>query len=789
MDEKSLEILEFPRIREILSGYTSFSAAKELALNLTPSSDEWLVSLYLNQAKEARAFLSLEPGFSAGEIQDVRDQVKMAAKGKVLDPEVLVSIQRALAGARYVRGRLSRYSAEFPLLWDIAQRVVPLAGLEADISHCINLNGEILDTASDKLTSIKQRLKEVRQQIVSRLDKMVKSGAYLPYLQDSLITEREGRYVIPVKVESRRDVRGIVHDVSNTGATIFIEPMETVEMGNELRELVIAEKQEIEHILASLSEGAGANEEIISQNIGVLAELELILAKARYADKVKAIVPDISGGDDKIDNNSRVLHLVNARHPLLKGNAVPITVEINKDFGVLVITGPNTGGKTVTLKTIGLLAIMAQAGLPIPAGEGTAVPIFDGIFADIGDEQSIEQTLSTFNWHMNNIVRFVNGTTSKSLVLVDELGTSTDPAEGSALARAILLYFLLRGVMTVATTHFSELKAFAHTTPGIENAALDFDPVTFMPTYHLTVGIPGGSNALATASRLGLSPEIIASARGMLSQGSVELEQLISSLMKEKQKAESLKMDLEKKLAETEKEKKELDAELAGFAQQEQRILRETRDRLVEKTAELQREIKETSAHLRRAKSLEDIERAKKSLAATQNSLRSDAFGGTKPRVRANPDRTLTPERIEVGDTVWIMDTNLRGTVTSVGKQVEVQVGGKKVRVSPDNLAKVDVPMKEVSPSVATITTSAMSRVRPEINLRGKRADEVEAELDHYLNDASLAGLSQVRIIHGIATGVVRQIVRDFLASHPLVKSFHPGGRNNGGDGVTIAVL
>jgi DNA mismatch repair protein MutS2 len=745
MDSKSLEILEFPRVREILAGFTSFSAAKELSLNLTPSTDTWLVTLYLNQAKEAIEFLNTEPGFSAGEIKDIREQVRMASKGKVLDPEVLVTIQRALAGARIVRGAMSRHSTEFPLLWDMAQKIVPLPNIEADIARCINLNGEILDTASDKLIGIKQRLKEVRQRIVSRLDRMVKSEAYLPYLQDSLITEREGRYVIPVKVESQRDVRGIVHDVSNTGATIFIEPMETVEMGNELRELIIAEKQEIERILLALSGEAGESEEIISQDVGVLAELELVLAKARYAGKVKGIVPDISESDDK---SGRVLRLVSARHPLLRGNAVPITVEIGKDFSILVITGPNTGGKTVTLKTIGLLAMMAQAGIPIPAGEETVVPVFDGIFADVGDEQSIEQTLSTFNWHMNNLVRFVKGTTKRSLVLVDELGTSTDPAEGSALARAILLYFLSMGVMAVATTHFAELKVFAHTTPGIENASLDFDPVTFAPTYHLTVGVPGGSNALATAERLGLSPEIIASARSMLSAGSVELEQLITSMMAEKKKAEEIRLELEQKLDETDRAKKELDAELTEFAREEQHILRETRDKLVEKTAELQREIKEASADLKRAKSLEDIERAKKSLANVQTRLKSGDFGGTKAPTRAN----YTPERIEVGDTVWVLDTDIRGTVTAIGRQVEVQVGNSKVKVSADSLAKVAAPLKEASPSVATITTGAMSRVRAEIDLRGKRADEVEAELDRYLNDASLASLSQVRIIHGIAT-------------------------------------
>ncbi|MFC1865051.1 endonuclease MutS2, partial [Chloroflexota bacterium] len=528
MDDKSLEILEFPRIKEILAGFTSFQASHELALDLQPLSDYEQVSLLLKQSAEARYLLSLEPGFSIGGVIDIREAVKMAARGKILEPVSLVEIQQTLAAICQLRSSLGKLSQELPLLWNIAEGIVELHHLVKDIASCIAPSGELLDHASPKLAAVRQQLREARERLLERLEAIIRSPNGGKIIQEPIITEREGRYVLPVKIEFRKEIKGIVHDVSNTGATVFVEPWTIVEMGNTLRELVIEEVREIDRILGKLSAEVGTHEAEVSLSIALIAELDLALAKARYAKKARATEPVlttfIENEKGNTEEQASVIRLVEARHPLLTEKAEPLSVEIGRNFSILMITGPNTGGKTVALKTIGLLSLMTQAGIPIPASAKSHIPVFDGVFADIGDEQSIEQTLSTFSWHMGNIIRVINSATERSLVLLDELGTNTDPAEGSALSRSILLHFLSRGTMAIATTHYSDLKMFAHTTPGLQNASLDFDPVTLIPTYHLTVGIPGGSNALATASRLGLPPKIIANARGMLSKGTQELE-------------------------------------------------------------------------------------------------------------------------------------------------------------------------------------------------------------------------------------------------------------------------
>jgi DNA mismatch repair protein MutS2 len=441
MDSKTLEILEFPRVREILAEYTSFSASREQALRLQPSSDFEKVSLLLGQSAEARRLLSLEPGFSIGGVVDVCETVKMAARGKVLESVSLVEIRDTVIAISLVRTKLAKLSQELPLLWRVAQDIVDLRRLAEDIGDCFTQNGEVLDAVSPRLAEVRGQLRRIREQLLQRLQNMMSSARGHRIIQEPIITEREGRYVIPVKVEFRKEIKGIVHDVSNTGATVFVEPWATVELGNDIRELVLEERREIERILRELSGKVGVYEAEISRNIDLVAELDLALSKARYAEKVNAAEPIITGFDsDKECPDQVMLKLVSARHPLLKGKAVPLNVEIGKDFSILIITGPNTGGKTVALKTIGLLSLMTQAGIPIPASEDSCLPLFDDVFADIGDEQSIEQTLSTFSWHMGNVIHIIKGSTDKSLVLLDELGTSTDPEEGSALARAILLH-------------------------------------------------------------------------------------------------------------------------------------------------------------------------------------------------------------------------------------------------------------------------------------------------------------------------------------------------------------
>ncbi len=796
MDEKSVEVLEFAKVRQILAGFTSFSASRHLALNLEPSSDPALISRLLGQSAEARRLLSLQPDFSIRGALDVREAARMAARGKVLEPQQLVDIQDTLAAARNLRTNLGKLAKELPLLWDIAHQIVELTSLEEEIGRSISPTGELLDSASTRLATLRRQLKETHQQLLDRLESIIKSPRGRRCVQEAFVAEREGRYVIPLKAEFRKELKGIVHDVSNTGATVFVEPWSTVELGNDLRQLTVEEKLEVERILKALSARVGANETEISQNVSSIAELDLELAKARYAEKANAtepiIGPDGGSNEDKADPKRGVLRLVNARHPLLTGKAVPLSVEIGSDYSILVITGPNTGGKTVALKTIGLLTLMAQAGMPIPASEESYIPIFDGVFADIGDEQSIEQTLSTFSWHMGNIVRILRSSTEKGLVLLDELGTSTDPNEGAALARAILLHFLPRGTMVVATTHYRELKVFAHTTPGLRNASLDFDPATLAPTYHLTMGVPGGSNALAIASQLGLSPEIIDSAREMMAKGTQDIEMLLADLVSEKQRIENLRNGLEKEKEAAEGLRNHWQNEVQRLQQQERNMLREERDKLAEETAQLQREVRRASSELKKATSQENIERAEKALAAMREQLKSMS-SKIKARRSGLIGEQAEASEVGIGDRVWLTDIGLWATVLAVREedgQIDVQVGHTKLRMNLDDAEKLKPPAGKVLPEPPKVRRKLSTRVPSlELDLRGKRADEVAPELDRYLNDASLASLSQVRIIHGFGTGTVRQIVRDMLASHPLVKSFRPGERGEGGDGVTVVKL
>lgn len=792
MDKSSLEMLEFPKIRAILAGFASFSASQELATNLQPSSNHALVLLLLKQSAEARHILTLNPGFSIGGAHDIRETVRMAAKDKLLDPRMLLEIRETLSAARVVHNNLKRLSSELPALWNIATQITAKHSIEEQISKCITAAGEISDSASVKLATLRQQIKDTRQRLYEKLETMLKAKIQQKFIQEEpFITEREGRYVIPVKAEFRKEIKGIVHDISNTGATVFVEPWETVEMGNELRQSVIEEKQEIERILTFLSTQVGVDEIDICRNVELLAEIDLALAKARYAERIKGTEPVITNNNNNssFSFKSGVLKLVKARHPLLKGKVVPLNIEVGRDFSTLIITGPNTGGKTVAIKTIGLLALMAQAGIPIPASEESCLPIFDGVFADIGDQQSIEQTLSTFSWHISNIIRITHNSTQNSLVLLDELGISTDPVEGSALAKAILLHFLTRGIMTIATTHYSDLKVFAHTTTGMQNASLDFNPVTLSPTYHLTLGIPGRSNALSIASQLGLSQKIIASAREMLSQSSEEMDHLLADLVNERQKLEALNNELEKDKNKIENLKNHLENESKRLKEQERIVLQEIKDRLLQDAASLQKLVKEAESELRKVRKQENIERAKKTLEKVHGKMNSQTWQANVSCTTSISDN----ERISIGDRVQLVDSKLEGTVLLLienSHELEVQVGNFKLRVGVNEVEKIKAPADNISGEFTIVQKSQTKKLHSlELNLRGKRADEVPGLLDRYLNDAFLSRLSQVRIIHGYATGTVRQIVREILATHPLVKSYRPGNKDEGGDGVTIVQL
>ncbi|HXY74882.1 MAG TPA: hypothetical protein VEH58_06125, partial [Dehalococcoidales bacterium] len=612
MDTKTLEMLEFHKVREIIASYTSFPASNDLAHKLMPSSNPEQVALWLKQSSEARILLATHPDFNIGVIADIREIAGLANRAKILDTKDLSLVVSALTSIRLLKNSLSRMSPDFPLLWNIAKNIADLHSLEKEINSCVSPEGELLDSASAELQAIRHQIQRRRHEIIARLESIIHSARGQKVIQEPIVTERDGRYVIPVKVESKHDFQGIVHDVSNTGATVFIEPFESIESGNELRQLETEERREIERILSRLSGEIGSHASEISSAIAFSAEIDLIVAKGKFARRTNSSEPEIAAFDKEIQP---ALKLVEARHPLLAAKAVPLNIEIGKDFNILVITGPNTGGKTVALKTIGLLSLMALAGLPIPARETSVIPVYDRVFVDIGDEQSIEQTLSTFSWHITNLTHIIRESTNRSFVAIDELGTSTDPAEGSALARAILLRLLNKKLIAVATTHLGDLKAFAYATKGMQNASLDFDPVTFAPTYHLTIGVPGGSNALETAARLGLDIDIVAQARSMLSGGAREVEALIAGLNKERDHARIAREQAEEEKLHVERLKREMETSLKELQTKQKNIIQEARDKVVTEAAELQREIRETAAEMRKQKSKDSVERTRKVLA------------------------------------------------------------------------------------------------------------------------------------------------------------------------------
>jgi DNA mismatch repair protein MutS2 len=788
LDKASIEMLEFPRVRERLANYTSFPAGRELALALQPTSDAGWVQLLLKQSAEARRLISVRPDFHITEAYDVCEDVTRAQKGALLDAATLLKVLKTVTACRLARNGLSKMAEDLPALWGVVREISVLTEIEGEINKCLSPTGDVLDSASAQLADVRYRMRDTRRQLQERLSSIVKSKKGQEMLQEQLITERNGRYVLPVRVESKRDLKGIVHDVSNTGATVFIEPMETVETGNELRQLEVQERQEIERILAALSAAVGVAADDIATNIGALSRLDLALAKAYYAQKTRAVEPEIIAGTE---NGYRILKLVNGRHPLLKGEAVPLNVEIGKDYTVLIISGPNAGGKTVALKTIGLLVLMVQAGLPIPCSDGTAMPVFDEVFADIGDEQSIEHTLSTFSAHIQNIARIVKNTTPHSLVLLDELGISTDPGEGAALAQATLMHFIGKGTNVVVTTHYSELKAFAHLTKGLRNASMDFDPVTLASSYHLNVGMPGGSNALNIAARFGLPEEIVNNARSIMSKGSQEVEAMLVDLAAERKRLEAVQLFLEKEKVRSVDLTGKLESELARIKEKERDMVREIQDNLNREIAGLYRAIRESENELKKERSKERVERARREMEriSREADQRSRELGERLASIAEPGD---SPDVIRVGDTVRLRDMETTAKVLTLNEQqglLEAQVGDIKLTLRLDNVDKVEMPGPGAEAGSTVVRPRTTRPASLELDLRGHRADIVEAELDTYLNDAYMSHLAEVRIIHGYGTGAVRGAVREALAAHSLVKSFRPGGQGEGGDGVTIATL
>ncbi len=784
MNPKYLHTLEFDKILARVAAHADFAASAELARALTPSTNPADIERAQSETTEARAILAQHPEISIGGARDVRPLTKNARIDATLQPVDLLELRQTLISARTLRRALLKFNTVYPRLAARAAHLAELPSVVDTIGRTINDRAEVADTASATLARLRHELNTQRNRLMDKLQRLLTSSTNAKVIQETIITERDGRYVIPIRAEAKGRIPGIVHDTSASGATLFIEPLAVVEMGNRVRELVREEQREIERILRELTALVAAHADEIDWTVETLAEIDLAFAKAKYAEEIKGVEPDF-----EIPNQTNLefgiwnLGFFDARHPLLDPQrVVPISVHLDPGISILVITGPNTGGKTVTLKTVGLLALMAQSGLHIPARAGSRLPIFSGVYADIGDEQSIEQSLSTFSSHLKNITEILREADSHSLVLLDELGVGTDPVEGSALARAILAHLLDRKIPAFVATHYAELKAFAHTTPGVQNASMEFDVETLSPTFRLTIGLPGQSNAFAIATRLGLDPHIIEQARAALTRTDIELEKMLSEIKRAQQEAASARAHAELAQREAEQRAAQARREFVDIQKSREEILARARE---EAHAEIQLAREELN-RLRqewRAGSLSRnvIEDARDKLDGIEEMI--------APTPAPLPSFSTVEGSLKIGDRVMVLRLGQAGEIVALDENgAEVQVGSFRVRVKLDELGEKTAAGKNVE-SANPVSVPVAESPGIEISLRGMRADDALDALEKYLDRAYLAGLPYVRVVHGKGTGTLRKLARDLLRGHPLVASMHEAAPHEGGEGVTIAKL
>jgi DNA mismatch repair protein MutS2 len=784
MDQRSIQLLEFPAIRARLAAATSFGPSRRLADALEPSSDPVLVARGLDETDQTRALLEERPGLGIGAAHDIGPAIERAVRGGRLEPAQFLEIATTLDAT----SRLATLLAEErrPLLRELGRELHALPALRSTLARSFDPVGELLDTASPRLGGLRSAVRVAYDRLRRRLDALV--GSELGNaLQEPIITLRNGRYVVPVKSEARSRVKGIVHDASGSGQTLFIEPLVAVELGNAWREAQVAEAEEIARILDELSAFVAANADALRETLGALAQFDFWAAKASLAAEMRA---------DRAETTERTeAILLSARHPGLSGTVIPIDIRLGDGFTALVVTGPNTGGKTVTLRTLGLLSLMHQAGLHIPAEAGSRLPIWRDVFADIGDEQSIAQSLSTFSGHLRSIIRIVEAAGPGTLVLLDELGAGTDPTEGSALAQALLDHFIRAGALVAATTHYAELKAYAHTTPEARNAAVEFDLETLSPTYRLTIGLPGGSQAFAIAERLGLPQPIVSDARSRLSESQRSFEATLASIKAtEGETGEALDRARAAELRAT---------EAMRIAQEERRRARQERDDAVRAARlEAERIVDDLRTEVRTSR--EALERETVTgpaldevLARAEGELARLPAGDETDGAAPEP---YVERRWRVGERARSVSGGWEGRIAALergGKRATLEAGGMRVTVDVADLVP-SIGDEESdrgangagrlgsNTNAAELRIDRARSVASSLDLRGARVEEALDVLNRYLDDAGLAGLDKVLIIHGMGTGAVRDAVRSMASSHPLVKSMRPGQRGEGGDGATI---
>ena len=791
MNEKCLKVLEFYKIKEMLLNRAESQLGKELVKEMEPLTDIKEIEKLQQETDEALSLIIQRGNPPLYGINSISAEIRRTEMGGSLTPGGLLKISDSLRVSRGLKGYLKETKDDkipkYPVIEELIDSLRVFKHIEDEINNAIINENEISDNASSTLRNIRRQIVGKNDAIKDKLNSIISSQTQKKYLQDSIVTMRDGRYVIPVKQENKGSVPGLVHDMSSSGATVFIEPMAVVELNNQLRELELKEREEIERILAKLSDLVGAEAADIGNNENILKNLDFIFAKGKLALEMKATRP--------ILNDKGYLNIKKGRHPLLNAkNVVPIDVYIGKEFNSLIITGPNTGGKTVTLKTVGLFTLMAQAGLHIPADFNSQIAVFNQVFADIGDEQSIEQSLSTFSSHMTNIVDILNKVEYNSLVLFDELGAGTDPTEGAALAMSILDNLLKMDVRTIATTHYSQLKVYALTTDKVKNASVEFDVETLSPTYRLLIGVPGKSNAFEISKRLGLQNYIIEYARELISKENIEFEDVLQAIERDRKQIEEDKEESKRLRQEIEKLKSSLSSERDKTKDMREKILQKAREeardvlRNAKESADLiVGELKDISVDIEkdRQKRLQEAqEMLKNELNKAESSISKNIL---------NVKSKKPPKNLKVGEAVEVLSLNQIGTVITTPDEkgnLDVQVGIMKVnvplatlrRVSNDNSEKINAKTK-------TIIGTKSKNIKTEIDLRGKNIEEAIIDIDKYLDDSYIAGLKEVYLIHGKGTGALREGVKSYLRGHRHVKGFRTGKYGEGGEGVTVVEI
>ncbi len=783
MEIRVLKTLEYDKILAMLKERASCCISRELVDTMEPSGDFDTVERELKLTAEAETLFYKTGRSPVDDFPDMRHCLERMHAALFLSTGELLGIASCLKAARIAKDILAKEVGEESYLYNLAGLLITHRSAEEEINRCIINEDEIFDGASPALARIRRAMRLANEKVREKLNSMIRSTAYQKYLQEPIITIRNGRFVIPVKQEYRQQVPGLIHDQSSSGATLFIEPSAVVELGNEYKKLLAEEADEIERILTELTAMLAPYADEIREDLNIMGQIDLVFAKAKLSRELNAVMPRL--------NRNNYVRIVRGRHPLIPADrVVPIDIWIGRDYRSLIITGPNTGGKTVTLKIVGLFALMVQSGIFVPANEGSEFPVFEHIYADIGDEQSIEQSLSTFSSHMKNIVGILDKADENSLVLLDELGAGTDPIEGAALAMSILEELNDRHCICVSTTHYSEIKAFAMTHEGMENASMEFDIDRLCPTYRLYIGIPGKSNAFEISSRLGLPNSIIDKAKGFLKGEDVRFEDIISSAQsqhriaeEERKMAEEARAELEKLRADAERERRKLDEDRNRL----QAKAKEDAKRIV---ADTKREMEKLIVEIR---SIKDIDRsaADRVIQAARDTLRATETAVNEKEAIKKEDNTKPPKTVRAGDTVNIVTLDQKATVLSAPDskgEVMVQAGVMKLNVKLKDIRLIE-EKKAAAPTSGKVGLGAGKQVGLELDVRGMLVDEANIIVDRYLDDAYNAGLSEVNIIHGKGTGALRTGIQAFLKRHPLVKGYRMGSYGEGDAGVTVVTL